>query len=224
MEWSDISSAQRSCPAFYRQTAIAAIFRTMKSRRDALNAASLLALLILAASVHLHAQTAAVPAEPAHPHHVATQPAHARSASVSDSPKLPPGVPPVAGKLETAFSLRYIDAKLGEGDPVKPGEYITVQYTGWLAADGSKFDSSYDHNAPFTFAQGMHRVIPGWDQGFAGMRVGGKRRLFIPYQLAYGDDGHPPVIPPKSDLIFDIELVSASETPAPPAEAPSAPQ
>ena len=59
----------------------------------------------------------------------------------------------------------------------------------------------------------MHRVITGWDQGFAGMKVGGKRRLFIPYQLAYGDAGHPPTIPAKSDLIFDIELVSASATP-----------
>jgi peptidylprolyl isomerase len=114
---------------------------------------------------------------------------------------------------------------VGEGDPVEPGQFITVNYTGWLASDGTKFDSSYDHNAPFTFPQGMHRVIPGWDQGFAGMRVGGKRRLFIPYQLAYGDNGHPPAIPPKSDLIFDIELISASATPPPPAPpAPPAPQ
>jgi peptidylprolyl isomerase len=131
-------------------------------------------------------------------------------------------VPPAPGKPETAFALRYIDTKVGEGAPVSPGDFITVQYTGWLAADGTKFDSSYDRSAPFTFPQGMHRVIAGWDQGFAGMKVGGKRRLFIPYQLAYGDSGHPPVIPPKSDLIFDIELVSASATP--PGQAAPAPQ
>jgi peptidylprolyl isomerase len=114
--------------------------------------------------------------------------------------------------------LRYIDVKVGDGAAAQPGDYITVQYTGWLASDGTKFDASADHpgGAPFTFPQGMHRVIPGWDQGFAGMKVGGKRRLFIPYQLAYGDDGRPPVIPPKSDLIFDIELVNSGATPPPP--------
>jgi len=180
-----------------------------------LNARSLLALTALAGSLSLSAQTTPAPAAPVH-HHVAPHP-HPAAAAASPSPKLPPGVPPAAGKLETAFALRYIDAKVGEGDPVEPGQFITVNYTGWLASDGTKFDSSYDHNAPFTFPQGMHRVIPGWDQGFAGMRVGGKRRLFIPYQLAYGDNGHPPAIPPKSDLIFDIELVSASATPPPPA-------
>lgn len=130
------------------------------------------------------------------------------------APVLPPGIPPATGQVQTAFALRYIDIQPGAGDPVTPGEYITVHYTGWLASDGTKFDSSVDRGQPFSFQQGMHRVIPGWDQGFAGMRPGGKRRLFIPYQLAYGDDGRPPVIPPKSDLIFDIELISASTTPS----------
>lgn len=92
-----------------------------------------------------------------------------------------------------------------------PGQQLTVQYTGWLASDGTKFDSSVDRNEPFTFPQGAHRVITGWDQGFGGMRVGGKRRLFIPYQLAYGAEGRPPMIPPMSDLIFDIELVSVGD-------------
>ena len=182
-----------------------------------MNAASLLALTILSGSLGLSAQTAQAPAAPVH-HHAATRTLHAQAADTS--PKLPPGVPPAPGKLQTAFALRYVEVKVGEGDPVAPGEFITVQYTGWLASDGTKFDSSYDHNAPFTFPQGMHRVIPGWDQGFAGMRVGGKRRLFIPYQLAYGDSGRPPQIPEKSDLIFDIELVSASATP--PSEVPPA--
>jgi peptidylprolyl isomerase len=187
-----------------------------------LNAAKLLALTTLAGSLGLIAQTAPAPASaaPVH-HHVVPRKAHPAARAADSSPQLPPGVPPAPGKLETAFALRYIDAKLGEGDPVQPGEFITVHYTGWLASNGTKFDSSYDRNAPFTFPQGMHRVITGWDQGFAGMRPGGKRRLFIPYQLAYGDGGRPPAIPPKSDLIFDIELISASATqPQPPAPAP----
>jgi peptidylprolyl isomerase len=86
-----------------------------------------------------------------------------------------------------------------------------VHYTGWTA-DGKKFDSSLDHNEPITFQQGKHRVIVGWDTGFEGMRVGGKRRLFIPYQLAYGEKGRGP-IPPKSELIFDIELLNVRDTP-----------
>ncbi|HEX4582499.1 MAG TPA: FKBP-type peptidyl-prolyl cis-trans isomerase, partial [Acidobacteriaceae bacterium] len=90
-------------------------------------------------------------------------------------------------------------------------------------SDGSKFDSSLDRNEPFTFQQGVHGVIPGWDYGLTGMHVGGKRRLFIPYQLAYGERGRPPVIPPKSDLIFDIELLSAGDTEPPPPPEPPAP-
>jgi peptidylprolyl isomerase len=98
-----------------------------------------------------------------------------------------------------------------------------VNYTGYLL-DGTKFDSTIDpafkHPTPFTFPYGGHRVITGWDTGFEGMRVGGKRRLFVPYQLAYGLAGSPPKIPAKSNLIFDVELVSISDKPpAPPANA-----
>jgi|GEM_PF-2377527 len=103
-------------------------------------------------------------------------------------------------------------------------KWYTVRYTGWTA-DGTKFDSSYDHpgGEPITFPYGARRVIIGWDTGFEDMHVGGKRRLFIPYQLAYGETGRPPVIPAKADLIFDIELVSMSDTPPePPAPAPAA--
>ena len=171
-------------------------------------------------SLLLHAQTAAHRV-----HHPAAAPAAPKAA---DTPSLPPGVPPAAGEVKTAFALRYIDTVTGTGDPVAPGEFLTVQYTGWLASNGTKFDSYLDRNEPFTFPQGAHRVIPGWDQGFGGMRVGGKRRLFIPYQLAYGDRGQPPVIPPASDLIFDIELVSASVNPpgdpVPPPAPPSPPE
>jgi peptidylprolyl isomerase len=139
-------------------------------------------------------------------------------------PALPAGIPPATGKVESALALRYIDIKSGDGAEAQPGQFYTVHYTGWLASDGTKFDSSVDRNEPFTFQQGTHGVIPGWDYGFAGMHVGGKRRLFIPYQLAYGDRGRPPVMPPKSDLIFDIELIAAGDTePAPSPEPPPPP-
>ena len=139
-------------------------------------------------------------------------------------PALPAGIPPTTGKVESALALRYIDIKSGDGAEAQPGQFYTVHYTGWLASDGTKFDSSVDRNEPFTFQQGTHGVIPGWDYGFAGMHVGGKRRLFIPYQLAYGDRGRPPVMPPKSDLIFDIELIAAGDTePAPAPEPPPPP-
>lgn len=114
-------------------------------------------------------------------------------------------------KKET-FSLLYSETKVGTGELVRPGTYLSVKYTGWLT-DGSKFDSSEDHPGaePLSFQHGQHRVIPGWDTGFEGMHVGGKRRLYIPYQLAYGESGRPPVIPERSTLIFDIELVGQSD-------------
>jgi peptidylprolyl isomerase len=117
------------------------------------------------------------------------------------------------------YALTYLDLKAGTGVPVEPRKWTTVQYTGYLT-DGTKFDSSYDHGQPFTFPYGAHRVIPGWDTGFEGMRIGGKRRLFVPYQLAYGEMGRPPVIPPKAELIFDVEVLSQSDTPPPQPVAP----
>jgi peptidylprolyl isomerase len=161
-------------------------------------------------------------------HHTTTTAAHRRAAVpcpvVNPLPPLPPGIPPATGKVESAFALRYIDITPGDGAEAQPGQFYTVHYTGWLASDGTKFDSSLDRNEPITFRQGVRGVIPGWDDGFAGMHVGGKRRLFIPYQLAYGEQGRPPVIPPKSDLIFDIQLVAAGDTePAPSPEPPPPP-
>jgi peptidylprolyl isomerase len=172
-------------------------------------------------------------------HHInagsATQRRTAATCPAADpAPTVPPNLPPATGKVQSAFALRYIDVKPGDGPEAQPGQFYTVHYTGWLASDGTKFDSSLDRNEPITFPQGAHRVIPGWDEGFAGMHVGGKRRIFIPYQLAYGERGRPPVIPPKSDLIFDMELISASDNPpepppplpvpAEPATPPPAPQ
>ena len=83
---------------------------------------------------------------------------------------------------------------------------MTVQYTGWLA-NGKKFDSSFDHGAPFTFVLGNHQVIQGWDQGVVGMKVGGKRRLLIPSTLGYGPTGAGEVIPPNATLVFEVELL-----------------
>ena len=108
------------------------------------------------------------------------------------------------------------------GELAAPHKWYTIQYTGYLV-DGTKFDSSYDHPGaePFSIPYGQHQVIPGWDTGFDGMHVGGKRRLFIPYQLAYGSNGKPP-IPPKAELIFDVELISQSDERPAKAPAPSA--
>jgi peptidylprolyl isomerase len=160
-------------------------------------------------------------------HHTSTTATHRQTATPcpveNPVPPLPAGIPPASGKVESAFALRYIDIKPGDGAEAQPGQFYTVHYTGWLASDGTKFDSSLDRNEPITFQQGVRGVIPGWDYGFAGMHVGGKRRLFIPYQLAYGQRGRPPVIPPKSDLIFDIELLAAGDTEPPPPPPPAAP-
>ena len=129
------------------------------------------------------------------------------------SPLLSPEVRDEIGTGPTTYSLAYIDVTAGSGELVKPSKFVTVKYTGYLT-DGTKFDSSEDHanKEPLTFQYGMHKVIQGWDTGFEGMHIGGKRRVFIPYQLAYGDAGRPPIIPSKSELVFDIEVVSQSDT------------
>jgi peptidylprolyl isomerase len=129
-----------------------------------------------------------------------------------EAPEVPAGLPAALGLVKTAYTLRYIDTEAGPGELAPASGTLTVHYTGWLASNGQKFDSSHDRGEPITFPVGAHRVIMGWDTGFQGMHVGGKRRLFIPYQLAYGEQGKGP-IPPKSDLIFDVELIGASDQP-----------
>ena len=118
------------------------------------------------------------------------------------------------------------DLVQGNGAEAAKGQNVTVHYTGWLT-DGKKFDSSHDSTAagtprePISFAQGSRRVIPAWDAGFEGMRVGGRRRLIVPYQIAYGEKGRPPVIPPKATLVFDVELMAVGEAEQPgPGETP----
>jgi peptidylprolyl isomerase len=215
-----------------------------------LSSITLLAALTTAATAQTSKPaTTAHPAAPVHP----AEPACATVPEVSPKiPALPAGAPCAkalytitiepGAKLEyisplvreselrqtlgiesSSFSLAYIDTQVGTGELAVPHKWYTIHYTGYLV-DGTKFDSSIDRE-PISIEYGKHQVIPGWDTGFDGMRVGGKRRLFIPYQLAYGTQGKPP-IPPKAELIFDVELISQTdEKPAPkpaPAPAPAA--
>lgn len=104
-------------------------------------------------------------------------------------------------------ALEIHDVVIGSGREAKTGDTVRVQYTGTLM-NGNKFDSSYDHGGdPFKFTLGKGQVIKGWDQGVAGMKVGGKRTLRIPPELGYGATGSPPSIPPNAGLMFDVELV-----------------
>jgi FKBP-type peptidyl-prolyl cis-trans isomerase FkpA len=102
--------------------------------------------------------------------------------------------------------LQIEEVVVGTGTPATPGVTVDVHYTGWLT-DGQKFDSSLDRGKPFSFKLGAGQVIKGWDQGVTGMQVGGKRRLTIPHQLAYGERGVPGAIPPRATLVFEVELL-----------------
>lgn len=101
--------------------------------------------------------------------------------------------------------LGIVEMNEGEGELASPGQQVTVHYTGWLT-DGRKFDSSRDRGEPFTFNLGARQVIAGWDEGVAGMKVGGRRRLVIPPELGYGSRGVGP-IPPGATLLFNVELL-----------------
>lgn len=123
--------------------------------------------------------------------------------------------------------LKYVDIKVGAGTVAHSTDNVTVQYTGWLT-DGTQFDSSRPKNTPFTVDLGTGGVIPGWDEGIPGMKVGGKRRLTIPSQLAYGAQGRQDpssgayIIPPNATLVFEIELISLKPGPSPsPVPSPS---
>lgn len=111
--------------------------------------------------------------------------------------------------MKTASGLEYEDVKEGTGAEAVKGKRVTVHYVGTFP-DGRKFDSSRDRGEGFTFALGGGQVIQGWDEGVAGMKVGGVRKLTIPYQLAYGERGYPPIIPPKATLLFEVELLEVA--------------
>jgi peptidylprolyl isomerase len=177
------------------------------------------------------------------------------TAGVSTTPpwiKLPPGIPKVVhGPVKSIpFAVHYEDVKVGTGAEGESGKLWHVEYTGWRAADGVEFDSWDKHVRPVikdgkpemgpdgkpkmsepepaSIPQGVGGVIPGFDYGLAGMRIGGRRRIFIPWQLAYGTRNIPdrpdhPGIPAKSDLIFDVTLVDVTDMPAPRAMMPPRP-
>jgi FKBP-type peptidyl-prolyl cis-trans isomerase len=109
--------------------------------------------------------------------------------------------------VKTDDGLQYWDIKVGTGEVAKNGDHVKVHYTGWLTT-GKKFDSSVDAHQPFDFTIGKGEVIKGWDEGIAGMKVGGKRQLRIPPELGYGAAGSPGAIPPNATLIFDVQLLA----------------
>lgn len=121
----------------------------------------------------------------------------------------------VKGKTDVAIQrtdsgLGYETIEAGSGNTPEPGKTVTVHYTGWLddnGMPGNKFDSSVDRGQPFAFKIGIGYVIPGWDEGVMDMKIGEKRRLYIPSKLGYGEHGAGAAIPPNSDLIFDVELL-----------------
>ena len=181
----------------------------------------------------LAALAAAAPAQTTTTKPAATTTHHTTSTAKATTP---PNIPKVVGIPKTIYALRYVDVVVGTGPVAESSvlgtsladskiKWYSVKYTGWLT-DGTKFDSSYDHPGgdPITFPYGAHRVIVGWDTGFQGMHVGGKRRLFVPYQLAYGEMGNPPKMPAKATLIFDIELISMSDNPPQPKTPPTPPK
>lgn len=197
----------------------------------------LIIVFCLSGALGLAAQTAPKPAT-----HTASS-STATHASSALSYKLPPGEKRIPGIPKVAFQVRYQDIVIGKGPEGEAGKLWHLKYKGWRAADGVVFDS-WENNRrpefkdgkpvlgpdgkpvmgepqPLAFPQGMGRLIPGFDYGVTGMHVGGKRRLFIPWQAAYATRQIPdrpdhPGIPAKSDLIFDVELVEVTDMPAPP--------
>ena len=109
-------------------------------------------------------------------------------------------------EIATGSGLKYVDLQEGHGDVAKDGQTVSVHYTGWLE-NGTKFDSSHDRRQPFSFRLGGGQVIRGWDEGVAGMKIGGKRKLTIPADLGHGARGAGGVIPPNATLIFEVELL-----------------
>lgn len=140
----------------------------------------------------------------------------------AQSPTTAPEAPPdVSGEtVTTASELQYIDILEGNGESPLTGDTVVVNYTGWLQDSSTKFDSSLERPQPFSFVLGIGSVIAGWDEGVATMKVGGKRRLIIPSDLGYGEQGSGQSIPPNSTLIFDIELLDIFPAPT---VAPTAP-
>ena len=156
-------------------------------------------LLIVAAAIALASAAWAASPTPS-PAGVNTNNSSAKNnaAATATEPKL----------ITTKSGLKYADLEVGTGAEVKTGMLVLVNYEGRLA-NGEKFDSSYDRREPFSFKIGANQVIQGWEEGVIGMKVGGKRKLVIPPDLAYGEAGAPPRIPPNATLTFEVKVLDA---------------
>lgn len=208
-------------------------------------------VVLTAAATAAFAQTAATPAAPAKRATAAKPAVKPIATSVKTETAndiLPPGAPVFKAEKKTLYTvaLRYQDEKIGDGALAEPGKLLKYNFTLWTAgANGVKLDSSYDHRTPVldkdkkpvmdadgkpkmgdpqpaAMIMGQGRPLPGWDQGFAGMKVGGTRRIFIPWQLGLGDheiparDATHPAIPAKSDMVLDVELIDVADAPKQP--------
>jgi peptidylprolyl isomerase len=206
-----------------------------------------LILLLAASTLAASAQTPAKPpTAAAKPATTAAKPAATAAKSAAAADKLPANIPPVKAIKKTLFdiSLRYQDVKIGDGAAAETGKLLKLHYTLWIAADGTVFDSSHTHPGqplrdkdgkpvlgddgkpklgeplPLSVIMGQGRPLPGWDLAFEGMKAGGERRVFIPWQLGFGPREIPheathSAAPAKSDLILEIELIEVTDAPAP---------
>jgi peptidylprolyl isomerase len=201
-----------------------------------------LILLLAACAITANAQTASKPASTAKPASEAKPAVEAKPAATPEKPR--EHMPALEGTPKNLYTinLSYIDSKIGTGAAAEPKKLLKFNFALWLAADGSQFDSSDAHRAPVLDSEkkpvldengkpklgdpqpmstmmGSGRPLPGWDMGFEGMKVGGKRRIFIPWQLGFGNrelparDANHPAVPAKSDLIVDVELLDVTDAP-----------
>jgi peptidylprolyl isomerase len=136
----------------------------------------------------------------------ATTPAATTPAPAAATTPALPGAPGTGHMHKLASGIQYDDMVVGSGKMAEPGTNVTLNYTGYLM-DGTKFDSSLDSGNPLKFQVAGGQMIQGFDEGVRGMRIGGKRKVVIPWSMAYGEAGRPPVIPPKADLVFDLDLL-----------------
>jgi FKBP-type peptidyl-prolyl cis-trans isomerase FkpA len=139
--------------------------------------------------------------------------AHRKAPAVPVAPNTNAPTKVTGDGVKTETGLQYWDITVGTGEEAKSGDKVKVHYTGWFTS-GKKFDSSVDAHQPYSFTLGQGNVIKGWDEGVAGMKVGGKRQLRIPPELAYGEQGYKNIVPPNATLIFDVQLLSVTRAPA----------